>query len=327
MTPSSPLPPSSPAPHLPLRGSIVPVVTPFRDGALDLDGLARLIEWQIVSGSHGISVTGTTGEPTSLSLEERKRVMRTAAETIGHRVPFVPGTGSTNHAETLELSRYAEALGADAILVITPYYNRPSQQGLFLHFDAVAKAVGLPVILYNIPGRTAVNLEIDTVARLRDGNRNIVGVKESNKDFEHVNRLLHRMGRDFLVYSGIELLCFPVLAIGGAGYVSATGNLMPKEVASLYNLVCSERWQEARELHYWLMALNDAVFMEINPVPVKTALGMMGMISPEVRLPLSPMAGGNIAKLRQILADYQLIKLDDAPATGAAAPSPNLPAA
>ena len=290
-----------------IKGSIVPVVTPFKNGALDLDGLARLIEWQIASGSHGVSVTGTTGEPTSLSIEERKRVIRTAAEVVAKRVPFVPGTGSTNHAETLELSRYAQGIGADAILVITPYYNRPSQQGLFMHFDAVAKSVDLPVILYNIPGRTAVNLEIDTVARLKDANPNITGVKESNKDFEHINRLLHRMGRDFLVYSGIELLCFPILAIGGAGYVSATGNLMPKEVAGLYDLVAAGRWREAQDLHYTLMTLNDAVFIEINPVPVKTALGMMGRISPEVRLPLAPLSEANRAKLREILIDYKLI--------------------
>jgi len=290
-----------------LRGSIVPVVTPFRDGKLDLDGLASLIEWQIESGSHGISVTGTTGEPSSLTTAERKLVIRTAAEVVAGRVPFVPGTGSTNHSETLELSRYAQEAGADALLVITPYYNRPSQAGLFQHFDAVAKYVDVPIILYNIPGRTAVNLEIETVARLRAANENIIGVKESNKDFEHINRLLKRMGRDFHVYSGIELLCYPILAIGGAGYVSATGNLMPAEVAELYNLVADGRWQQAQDLHYQLMPLNDAIFLEINPVPVKTALGLMGMLSPEVRLPLSPLSPENGKRLRAILRDYQLI--------------------
>ncbi len=290
----------------PLRGSIVPVVTPFKDGQVDLDGLGRLIDWQIASGSHGISVTGTTGEPTSLTLDERKQVMRAASEAVAGRVPFVPGTGSTNHAETLELTRCAEDLRADAALVITPYYNRPSQAGLFQHFDAVAKSVGLPVILYNIPGRSAVNLEIDTVARLREANPNIVGVKEANKDFEHVNRLLHRLGRDFLVYSGIELLCFPILAIGGAGYVSATGNLLPREVASLYDFAAAGNWQAAQDLHYRLMPLNDAVFLEINPVPVKTALGWSGKISPEVRLPLAAMSAANQARLRQVLAEYGL---------------------
>ncbi len=289
------------------RGSIVPLVTPFRNNAVDYDALARLVDWQINSGSHGISVTGTTGEPSSLTFDERKRVIQTAAEAVNGRVPFLPGTGSTNHAETLELSRYAESLGVDGILVIAPYYNRPSQEGLFRHFDAVAKSVSLPVVLYNIPGRTAVNIEVDTVARLRDANANIVGVKESNKDFEHVNRLLHKLGRDFLVYSGIELLCFPVLAIGGAGYVSATGNLMPREVASLYNLVAAGEWQAARDLHFRMLPLNDAVFLEINPVPVKTALGWMGKIDPEVRLPLAPLSAANAARLWKIVADYGLV--------------------
>lgn len=293
------------------RGSIVPLVTPFRNNAVDYDALARLVDWQITSGSHGISVTGTTGEPSSLTFDERKRVIQTAAEAVNGRVPFLPGTGSTNHAETLELSRYAESLGVDGILVIAPYYNRPSQEGLFRHFDAVAKSVSLPVVLYNIPGRTAVNIEVDTVARLRDANANVVGVKESNKDFEHVNRLLHKLGRDFLVYSGIELLCFPVLAIGGAGYVSATGNLMPREVASLYNLVAAGEWQAARDLHFRMLPLNDAVFLEINPVPVKTALGWMGKIDPEVRLPLAPLSAANAARLRKIVADYGLVAAEE----------------
>jgi 4-hydroxy-tetrahydrodipicolinate synthase len=289
------------------RGSIVPVVTPFKNGELDLDALGHLIEWQIANGSHGISVTGTTGEPSSLTSDERKRVILAAKEAVNGRVPFVPGTGSTNHAETLELTYYAQEIGADAVLLITPYYSRPSQEGLFRHFNAVAKSTELPVILYNIPGRTAVNLEIDTVARLKEANDNIIGVKESNKDFEHINRLLHRMGRDFLVYSGIELLCFPILAIGGAGYVSATGNLMPKEVARLYDLVVEGKWQEAQDLHYQMMPLNDAVFIEINPVPVKTALGLMGKCSPEVRLPLAPLSQTNHDKLCKVLEQYNLI--------------------
>src|SRR5437868_2173461 len=183
-----------------IRGSVVPVVTPFRDGQLDESAFIGLIDWQIENGSHGISITGTTGEPSSLTLAERKRVIRIGAEAVGGRVPFVPGTGSTNHAETLELSRYAQSIaGVDAILLITPYYSRPSQEGLFRHFDAAARSVVQPAILYNIPGRTGVNLEIETVARLREANRNIIGVKESNKDFEHVNRLLLKVGRDFLV--------------------------------------------------------------------------------------------------------------------------------
>lgn len=290
------------------RGSIVPVVTPFRAGRVDEAGLADLIEWQIQSGSHGVSVAGTTGEPSSLTFDERVRVYEVAQKVIDKRVPFVPGTGSNNYEETLRLSEQAKKFGADALLVITPYYVRPSQEGLFQYFRVVAERAEIPVILYNIPGRTAVNLEVDTVSRLVDACPNIIGVKESNKDFEHINRLLHRMGRDFLVYSGIELLCFPVLAIGGAGYISATANLLPAWVAELYNLTVAGRWLEARELHYRLLPLNDAIFMEINPVPVKTALGWMGRISGEVRPPLCEMSAAHQQTLKNILAEYGLLE-------------------
>lgn len=291
------------------RGSIVPLVTPFRGGTRSVDeaALAALIDWQIENGSHGISVTGTTGEPSALTTSERERVIQVAADAVNKRVPFVAGTGSANFDETIHLTRFAQKMGADAVLIVTPYYSRPSQEGLYRHFKAVADSVNLPVILYNIPGRTAVNLEIDTVARLRDNCKNIIGIKESNADFSHITRLLERLGRDFLVYSGIELLCFPVLAIGGAGYVSATGNILPREVARLYDLVAADKWKEAQDLHYYLLPLNDAVFIEINPVPTKTALGMMGKISPEVRLPLAPLLPENEAKLRAVLAKYGLV--------------------
>ena len=283
------------------------MVTPFRDGKLDERALTDLIDWQIQSGSHGISVTGTTGEPSSLSIEERRRVIELASQVIENRVPFIPGTGSNNFEETSALSKFAEKLGVDAVMLIAPYYVRPSQEGLFQFFKSIASQLSVPVILYNIPGRTAVNIEPDTVARLKEACPNIIGCKESNKDFEHINRLLHKMGRDFLVYSGIELLCFPVLAIGGAGYISATGNLLPKKVADIYNFVQQGKWEEARRLHYELLPLNDAIFLEINPVPVKTVLGWMGKISPEVRLPLAPMSESNQRKLRAIASQYGLI--------------------
>mgnify|MGYP001770993838 FL=1 len=290
-----------------LRGSLVPLVTPFRHGAVDWEGFAGLIEWQIASGSHGLVITGTTGEPSALTFEERVGLYRLAVEVARGRVPVVAGTGTNNFEETVRLSQAAQAAGVDALLVVVPYYVRPSQEGLFRYFQGIAERVDLPVILYNIPGRTAVNLEVDTVARLREACPNIVGIKEANKDFEHINRLLHRLGRDFLVYSGIELLCFPVLAIGGAGYVSATGNVLPDQVARLYDLVAADRWGEGRELHYALLPLNDALFIETNPVPAKTALGLMGKISPEVRLPLAPMRPENVERLRQVLRSYGLI--------------------
>jgi 4-hydroxy-tetrahydrodipicolinate synthase len=293
-----------------IHGSIVPLVTPFRNGCIDEGSLQRLVDWQIASGSHGISVTGTTGEPSSLSHDERKRVFEIVSEAINNRIAFVPATGSNNLEETLELSRYAEKLSADAVLVITPYYVRPSQEGLYQYFRAIASNLALPVILYNIPGRAAINLEIETVLRLRESCPNIVGIKEANKDFEHINLLLHRAGGDFLVYSGIELLCFPILTIGGAGFISATANLLPDKMALLYNLTQQGKWDDARALHFYLTPLNEAVFYEINPVPVKTALGWMGKLDPEVRLPLTAMSPHNQERLKKVLKTYNLINND-----------------
>jgi len=281
------------------------MVTPFRtDGSLDEAALVRLINWHLEQGTHGISVTGTTGEPSALTLAERERVMEVAAQAIGGRAPFVPGTGTNNLAETIHLTRVAERLGADAALVIVPYYNRPSQEGLYRYFRAVAESVQIPIIIYNIPGRTAVNMAPATMARLRRDCPNIVGVKESNKDFEHVSHVLHQCGRDFLVYSGIELLCYPMLTIGGAGHISATANILPKEVAALYDLVAEGRWQEAQDLHYHLLPLNEVLFVETNPGPLKYAMGLLGLISPTLRPPLCEPSPEHQARIRSVLKAY-----------------------
>jgi 4-hydroxy-tetrahydrodipicolinate synthase len=290
-----------------IRGSIVPVVTPFTsEGSFDEQTFVELIEWQIESGSHGISVTGTTGEPSSLSLEEREHVVEVAARTIGGRIPFVPGTGTNNLAETMRLTRAAEAMGADAALVIVPYYSRPSQEGLYRYFRSLASELGLPIVIYNIPGRTAVNMAPSTMARLRRDAGNIVGVKESNKDFEHVSRVMHECGRDFLVYSGIELLCYPMLAIGGAGHVSATANVFPTEVADLYNHVAAGRWQEAMDLHFHLLPINDALFVETNPGPLKWVMGRLGRINPYLRPPLCEPSADNQKRLQEVMDGYGL---------------------
>lgn len=290
-----------------MKGSLVPLVTPFQRGQVDEPRFLALIEWQIDSGSHGLVITGTTGEPSALLLEEREHVLETAVRAARRRIPVIAATGTNNHAETLRLTRTAKKLGADAALVVVPYYIRPSQEGLYRYFRSIADEVDLPIMIYNIPGRTAVNLEPPTIARLARDCRNIIGVKEANKDFEHINRVLHLCGRGFLVYSGIELLCFPMLAIGGAGHVSATANVLPREVAQLYDLAAAGRWEAARELHYHLLPMNDALFLETNPVPVKTALGLMGKIDPEVRLPLSPMSAENVERLRQVMVGYGLL--------------------
>jgi 4-hydroxy-tetrahydrodipicolinate synthase len=292
-----------------LKGSIVPIVTPFTE-SLDFDepAFVDLIEWQIESGSHGVSVTGTTGEPSSLSMEEREHLVETAAKTVGGRVPFVPGTGTNNMKETLRLTRHAEALGADAALIIVPYYNKPSQEGLYRYYSELADSVDIPIIIYNIPGRTAVNMAPETMARLRSAHPSIIGAKESNKDFEHVSRVIHQCGRDFNVYSGIELLCYPMLAIGGAGHISATANIFPREVADIYNHVAAGRWEKAIELHYYLLEINDMIFFETNPGPLKFALGELGRINPSLRPPMCEPSEANQRRIRKVLADYGLIK-------------------
>lgn len=292
-----------------LRGSIVPIVTPFReDGTFDESAFVELIEWQIDAGSHGVSVTGTTGEPSSLSLDEREHVVESAAKAVAGRVPFVPGTGTNNLDETLRLTRHADSVGADAALVIVPYYNKPSQEGLYRYFSELARGVEIPLIIYNIPGRTAVNMAPETMARLRREHASIIGTKESNKDFEHVSRVLHQCGRDFNVYSGIELLCYPMLAIGGAGHISATANIFPREVADIYNHVAAGRWNEAIELHYYLLPVNDMIFFETNPGPLKFALGELGRINPKLRLPMCEPSLANQQRIRDVLSDYGLIK-------------------
>lgn len=291
-----------------IRGSIVPMVTPFDgDGSVDLDTLKELIEWQIESGSHGISVTGTTGEPSSLTLDEREEVMAAAAEAVQGRVPYVPGTGTNNLDQTIRLTVSATRLAADAALVIVPYYNKPSQEGLYRYFAALCDATEIPIVIYNIPGRTATNMAPATMARLRKEYPQIIGVKESNKDFEHVSRVLHEVGRDFNVYSGIELLCFPMLAIGGAGHVSATGNVLPKEVALLYDHVMEGKWEDAIDLHYHLLPINDAIFFETNPGPLKYMLARMGKVQLHYRLPLCEPAEPVRRRIDGLLEGYGLI--------------------
>ncbi|MCF6136749.1 2,4-dihydroxyhept-2-ene-1,7-dioic acid aldolase [Pseudalkalibacillus berkeleyi] len=291
-----------------MRGSIAPIITPFKeDDSVDLDALEELIHWHIESGTHGISVTGTTGEPSSLTLEERVQVMERAAKAVNGRVPFVPGTGSTNHQETLYLTQKAKDIGADAAMVIVPYYNKPSQHALYKHFKTIADTVDIPIIIYNIPGRTAVNMDVKTIARLNEDCENIIGIKESNKDFEHVNRVLLHCGRDFLLYSGIELLCYPMLAIGGAGYISATANVMPGRVADVYNYWVNGNIKKAQELHYDLMPLNDVLFKDTNPAPLKAALGMMDRINPQLRLPMDLPNEELQKEIRSVLDQYGLL--------------------
>jgi 4-hydroxy-tetrahydrodipicolinate synthase len=289
-----------------LRGSMAPVVTPFTpDGDLDLGGLRRLITWQLDSGSHGISLGGSTGEPSAQSAEERIAAMTEAAAVIADRVPFLPGTGSARLDETLQLTAAARDLGADAALVITPYYARPTQDGLFEWYATVAaENPGLPIVVYNVPSRTAVDIAPETVARLRRQYDNIVGVKETTRDFEHFSRMLHACGRDFLLWSGIELLCLPLLALGGVGFVSAVANIAPTAVAQMFEFWTAGEQEKARDLHYGLHPLVDLIFTETNPAPVKWVLHQAGLLgSGYVRPPLAGVSDAGQLRIGELLRE------------------------
>lgn len=275
-----------------IRGSIAPVITPFADdGALDLVSLRGLVRWQIEAGSHGISIGGSTGEPSAQSTAERITAIRAAAAEVDDAVPFVPGTGSAKLDETLEITAAARDAGADAALVITPYYARPTQEALFRWYATVAgEFPDLPIVIYNVPSRTAVDIAPETVERLFRAHDNVVGVKETTKDFEHFSRVLHRCGPELLVWSGIELLGLPLLALGGAGFVSAVANLAPRAVARMYEAWEAGDHATARELHFALHPLVDLLFVETNPAPAKWVLHRRGRIaSAHVRPPLIPL--------------------------------------
>lgn len=293
-----------------LKGSIVPLITPFSgsDARIDEAALRECIEFQIKNGSHGLSITGTTGEPASLNMDERKFMIDFVIEEVKGRLPVVPGTGTNNLEETLELTQYAAAKNADAVLVISPYYIRPNQNNLFEYFKRIADSVkGTPLILYNIPGRTAVNIDPETIGRLREACPNIVGVKQATKDLDQVSYTFIHAGRDFGVYCGLETMTYPMLTLGGSGHVNATAMVAPHEVAELYNLAAAGQWDACRDLHFEMLELNDMLFIEVNPVPLKTALSMMGLCEAKWRLPLGPMLPENEQKLKRTLAKYGIL--------------------
>ena len=293
------------------KGSLVPLPTPFTgsEDKIDEKALREIIDFQIREGSHGLGCTGTTGEPSSLSFDERKFVTEFVIKEVRGRVPVMPGTGTTNFDETLELTRHAVEAGADAVLVISPYYIKPNQNSLFTYFKKIADSVSqTPVMLYNIPGRTAVNIEPRTIGRLREACPNILGVKHATKNLDDVSYTFVHAGRDFGVYCGAETMTYPMLALGGSGHVSATGVIAPKEIAELYNLTAAGRWDEARDLHYRMLELNNILFIEVNPVPLKTALSMMGLCEAQWRLPLGPMMPENEVKLKATLAKYGILE-------------------
>lgn len=298
-----------------IRGSIVPLMTPFTsDGDVDHESLANLVEWQLANGTHGISIGGSTGEPGAQSLEERIAAIRTVTETVADRVPVVAGTGTAQLHETLELTAAAVELGIDASLIITPYYARPTQEALYVWYKTVAAEFpDLPIVAYNVPSRTAVDIAPETVARLFRDVGNFVGVKETTKDFEHFSRVLQLCGPELIVWSGIELLCLPLLALGGAGYLSATANIAPAAHARMFALWEAGDQQAARDIHYGLHPLVDLLFVETNPAPGKWVLEQRGLIrSGHVRPPLITPTDAGLAKIRELMAqgERQLSPVD-----------------
>ena len=287
-------------------GSLVAIVTPFRKGKVDERALADLIEWQIANGTNGIVPCGTTGESATLSHDEHNRVIELTVEVARRRVPVVAGTGSNSTDEAIALTKHAKQAGADGSLLITPYYNKPTQEGLYRHYRAVAEAVDLPLVLYNIPGRTGVNMLPATIARLT-ALPTIVGVKEGSGSVQQASDIVQMCGDRLTVLAGDDALTLPMMAVGGKGVITVTANIVPAEMAGLVKTFAEGKIADARRIHCKLSPLFAALFFETNPIPVKEALSLMGKIDPELRLPLCPMAQDTREKLIQALKEASLI--------------------
>ena len=289
-----------------LQGAITAIVTPFKDGKFDEAAYRELIEFQIKGGIHGIVPCGTTGESATLSHEEHKKVVETCIDQVKKRVPVVAGSGSNNTAEALELTKHAEAAGADYALMITPYYNKPTQEGLYQHFKTIADRTRIPIVVYNVPSRTSVNLLPETVARLGEF-PNIVAIKEATGDLKQCAKVAQLCGDKITMLSGDDFTTLPLLAIGGKGVISVVSNIVPQDMAGMCEAFMKGDLETARQLHYKMWPLMEAMFFETNPTPAKIALKMMGKITGEVRQPLCPLSPASEDKLRQVLQRYGLI--------------------
>lgn len=289
------------------KGSIVAIVTPFKNSRVDEKKLRDLIEFHIKNGTSGIVPCGTTGESATLSFEEHDHVIEVVIDQVKKRVPVIAGTGSNSTEEAIMLTRHAAKAGADASLQVSPYYNRPTQRGLYEHFKAVANAVSIPIILYNIASRTGVNIEPETIAKLARDCKNIAGIKEASGSLDQMSRIKQLCPEGFVLLSGDDSLTLPVLSIGGTGVISVVANIAPKDVAKMMSEFERGNITEARELHYKLLPLIKAIFLETNPIPVKTAMGLLGMCEPDLRLPMCAMSQENEEKLKKALQEYGLL--------------------
>lgn len=289
------------------RGAMVAIVTPFKNDQIDEKALRELIEFQIANGTDTIVPCGTTGESATLSHEEHDRVIEITIDAVRKRVPVIAGTGSNNTAEALRLTKHAYEAGADGALIVCPYYNRPTQEGLYQHFKAIAESVPMPIIPYNIASRTGVNMLPEMVARLAKI-KNIVGIKEASGSLKQMSDVINLCGKDFAVLSGDDIFTLPLMAIGGAGIISVVSNVAPADMADMVDACFAGDMAKARELHFKMSPLIDALFIEVNPIPVKAALALMGKIECEYRLPLCRMSDVNFEKLKKVMTGYGLIE-------------------
>ena len=291
-----------------LKGSMVALVTPFRKKEVDISSLRQLVDFHVKAGTSAIVPCGTTGESATLSHDEHEQVIEVIMEASRGRIPIIAGSGSNNTEEALRLTRHAQKAGAHAALLISPYYNKPTQEGLYQHFRTIAEAVDLPLIIYNIASRTGVNIEPETFARLGKL-RNIAGAKESSGSLEQMSRIRAACPDSFALISGDDALTLPVLSIGGTGVISVVANIVPSSVARMVHAFEQGHLEAARTIHYHLLQLTHAMFIETNPIPVKTTMGLMGLLEDAtLRLPMCPLSEGNFARLKETLRSYKLIK-------------------
>jgi 4-hydroxy-tetrahydrodipicolinate synthase len=290
-------------------GSMVAIVTPFKNNgsALDEKKLKELVKFQIENGTSVIVPCGTTGESATLSIEEHEKVIDIVVDAARHKAKVMTGTGSNNTAEAIELTSHAKKAGADAALIITPYYNKPTQEGIYRHFKALSDSVDIPLIAYNIASRTGVNITPDTMKRLSEL-ENVIGVKEASGDLSQMSEIKNLCGKDFGLISGDDALTLAVLSIGGCGVISVVANIAPRDVSDMVKAFMDNDIKKARSLHFKMLPLIKAMFFETNPIPLKTAMGMMGMIEPDLRLPMCEISDFNREKLKKVLKDYGLVK-------------------
>jgi 4-hydroxy-tetrahydrodipicolinate synthase len=289
------------------KGSMVAIVTPFKNDKVDETALKKLIEFHVKNGTNAVVPCGTTGESATLDYQEHDRVIELTIEYVKDRIPVIAGTGSNSTQEAVMLTRHAKKAGADASLQVSPYYNRPTQKGLYEHFRAVSESVDMPIILYNIASRTGVNIEPETIAKIARDCKNVVGVKEASGSLDQMSRIKQLCPEGFGLISGDDSLTLPILSIGGTGVISVVANIVPKDVSDMTAAFEKNDITEARRLHYKLLPLVKAMFIETNPIPVKNAMGLMGLCGSELRLPLCEMLPENKEKLIKALKDYGLI--------------------